>query len=296
MYTLEQLKIFVAVTELGSFSAVARKLNRAQSGISQAIGNLEIEFNQELFVREKGSVTLTENGKALLPQIKLLLQQSQFLDQKLTALEQTQEHQITIAFDETLLSDDLTDLFQQVAEQFPTTIIELITASTFDIETMIDSGQAHLGVAYRNYTSQNQLDMFFLGYNRFIAVAAPEHPLAKSDIVSLDDLTRHRHLVHRSLEHKEHLFSNALSPMPWYSNSYYNLLNLAEGNIGWADVPERLAENALKQGRLVKLKLEAEPEGNVIPVICLRSRQLSQGKVMTYLVKMLEQHWERNKK
>ena len=41
MYSLEQLKIFVSVVETGSFSATGRKLNRAQSGISQAISNLE---------------------------------------------------------------------------------------------------------------------------------------------------------------------------------------------------------------------------------------------------------------
>ena len=67
MYILEQLKIFAAVCRHGSFSAAARTLGRAQSGISQTIANLEIKFNQTLFQREKGAVTLTEHGRALLP-------------------------------------------------------------------------------------------------------------------------------------------------------------------------------------------------------------------------------------
>ncbi|GAL17166.1 hypothetical protein JCM19235_5715 [Vibrio maritimus] len=35
MYSFEQLKVFVAVCEYGSFSAAARKLGRAQSGVSR---------------------------------------------------------------------------------------------------------------------------------------------------------------------------------------------------------------------------------------------------------------------
>lgn len=53
MYSLEQLKIFVAVCEAGTFSAAARQLKRAQSGVSQAISNLEIAIDKELFSREK---------------------------------------------------------------------------------------------------------------------------------------------------------------------------------------------------------------------------------------------------
>ncbi|PJG85551.1 LysR family transcriptional regulator [Conservatibacter flavescens] len=293
MYTLEQLKLFVLVTELGSFSAVARHLNRAQSGISQAISNLEIEFNQTLFIREKGALSLTEQGNVLLPQIKLLLQQSQFLDQKLTALQQKEEHHITLAFEESLLNEDFSQQLKIFSERFPMTIIELITASTFDVENMIATGQAQLGVVYKNYTTQNEFDMFFLGHNRFIAVASPKHPLATQTAISLDDLTRHRHLVHRSLQQKEHLFSNALSALPWYSNSYYNLMSLAEYNTGWTDLPEKLAEPALMQGRLVKLDLEAETEGNLVPVVGLRSRQANYGKAMQYLVDLLQQYWQK---
>ena len=65
MYSLEQLKIFVTVVETGSFSATGRKLKRAQSGISQAISNLEIAIDQPLFDRRKNTPTLTKSGKTL---------------------------------------------------------------------------------------------------------------------------------------------------------------------------------------------------------------------------------------
>ena len=53
MYSLEQLKIFVAVCDAGTFSAAARQLKRAQSGVSQAISNLEIAIDKEFLAVKK---------------------------------------------------------------------------------------------------------------------------------------------------------------------------------------------------------------------------------------------------
>ena len=39
--TLDQLQVFLTVAETGSFSAAARRLNRAQSVVSYAIANLK---------------------------------------------------------------------------------------------------------------------------------------------------------------------------------------------------------------------------------------------------------------
>ena len=50
--TLDQLQVLVAVADAGSFSAAGRKLNRAQSVVSYAIGNLETQLGLKLFERE----------------------------------------------------------------------------------------------------------------------------------------------------------------------------------------------------------------------------------------------------
>lgn len=64
--TLDQLRVFVAVIDCGSFSRAARELHRTQSVISYTIANLEAQLNVELFDRSKRKPTLTEAGKALL--------------------------------------------------------------------------------------------------------------------------------------------------------------------------------------------------------------------------------------
>src|ERR1700712_5568083 len=49
--TLDQLQVFLAVAESGSFSAASRTLNRAQSVISYTIANLESQLEVPLFER-----------------------------------------------------------------------------------------------------------------------------------------------------------------------------------------------------------------------------------------------------
>lgn len=50
--TYDQLRIFLAVVEAGSFGAAARRLNRAVSVISYGITNLEAQLGVDLFERE----------------------------------------------------------------------------------------------------------------------------------------------------------------------------------------------------------------------------------------------------
>ncbi len=50
--TFDQLQIFLAVIESGSFAGAGRKLNRATSVISYGISNLEAQLGIELFDRE----------------------------------------------------------------------------------------------------------------------------------------------------------------------------------------------------------------------------------------------------
>jgi DNA-binding transcriptional LysR family regulator len=50
--TLDQLRVFLTVVEVGSFAGAARKLGRATSVISYSIANLETQLGVSLFDRK----------------------------------------------------------------------------------------------------------------------------------------------------------------------------------------------------------------------------------------------------
>src|SRR5882724_7492057 len=68
--SLDQLRMFIAAAETGSFSAAGRKLRRAQSLVSQTVATLETQLDVKLFDRAKKYPQLTGEGQALLVEAK----------------------------------------------------------------------------------------------------------------------------------------------------------------------------------------------------------------------------------
>src|SRR3954466_1229439 len=65
--TLDQISVFLAVVESGSFTGAARRLGRATSVISYAIANLENQLGVTLFARAATArPQLTDAGRAIL--------------------------------------------------------------------------------------------------------------------------------------------------------------------------------------------------------------------------------------
>lgn len=70
---LRSLRYFVATVEAGSVSGAAQRCHIAQPSISNAILQLESEFNKTLFVRQAKGVVPTEAGLKFYQQAKALL-------------------------------------------------------------------------------------------------------------------------------------------------------------------------------------------------------------------------------
>src|SRR4051794_41744999 len=64
--TFDQIQLFLAVVDQGSFSKAAKKLNRAQSAVTYGIQKLEAQVGLPLFDRTAYRSALTGAGSALL--------------------------------------------------------------------------------------------------------------------------------------------------------------------------------------------------------------------------------------
>ena len=288
MYSFEQLKIFASVCECGSFSAAARKLKRAQSGVSQAIANLEIAINQELFNRDKNTPVLTEKGKALLPIAQSILHQQMYFDQKVESLEREYEYELVIAVDESLVNNDLLQILAKLADEYPVTDFDIIATSTFDVEELIRKGKAQIGIVYADGELKVDMDFFMLGHARFLTVVSPEHELATLSVVNDAALKGYRQLVHRSSKRKELWFSYGISSKLWYANTHQTLIDLACKGIGWTIVPEHTVTTLLAQNKLVALPIAHEFHGWLTPMGCLVSRRHVFGPVLEDLLSSLQ--------
>ena len=83
---LEQLRIFVAVAESGSFTKAAKKLYISHSTTSRTVTALENELSLRLFNRGNKILGLTEAGELLLKESRELLLKADEMAEKLEKL------------------------------------------------------------------------------------------------------------------------------------------------------------------------------------------------------------------
>src|SRR2546426_12127971 len=70
---IRQLRAFIAIAELGTFTAGARRVHVTQAAISMQIRQLENELGAKLFIRAPRRGMLTEAGEQLLQRAREIL-------------------------------------------------------------------------------------------------------------------------------------------------------------------------------------------------------------------------------
>lgn len=87
MITFKQLEALYWIAELGSFETAASKLHMSQSAISKRIQELEDSFDVQIFDRSKRNARLSEKGQELLDYARDLLEQRDYLVERISARE-----------------------------------------------------------------------------------------------------------------------------------------------------------------------------------------------------------------
>lgn len=292
MYSFEQLKIFVTACDTGSFSAAARKLGRTQSGISQAIAYLEIAVNKTLFHRKSVGLELTDDGQALLPFARGVLQQQQRFDEKVALLDLDQEQQLSLAIDDSLVSRALLQIIYEQTQRFVHTDISVLSVSTAEAIELTASSKTSMGIIYADGDTPEKVYFRTLGYQRMIYVVAPHHPLAGLTQLTLAQLQAHQQLVFRSRERETYWFNPGVADQIFATDSHFSLIQLVLIGAGWAMLPETMAQPYIQAGELVRLDNQFDPHGWLNTVDLIQPKPHQAGPVQLSLITALEHFFQ----
>src|SRR3712207_9451901 len=97
--SLDQLRVFMAVVEEGSFSGAARRFGRAQSAVSYTIATLEQQLGVELFDRTGYRPKLTQAGEVLRGEITEIVSRADRLKSQALAMSRGLEPEIAFVAD-----------------------------------------------------------------------------------------------------------------------------------------------------------------------------------------------------
>ncbi|MDL2409773.1 LysR family transcriptional regulator, partial [Rhizobium calliandrae] len=117
--SLDQLRMFVAAADAGSFSAAARQLNRAQSAISQAMVALESVLDISLFDRSERLPKLTPEGVKLLGTARGIVRDADALKAHARNMAGGLEPELSIVLDTMFPQGLLTKVAREWAAAFP---------------------------------------------------------------------------------------------------------------------------------------------------------------------------------
>jgi len=250
--TLDQIRIFLAVVDAGSFSKAARQLNRAQSVVTYGIQKLEAQTGLSLFDRTAYRPTLTEAGRTLLIRARRLAEEANAFRDSARSLVSGLESELTLVLDSMFPMPPVVQALKAFSAAFPTVPPRIYVQPMGAAAELVLDGTCMIGLLPMMLSDIVLLRRFPMLTIELIPVAAPDHPLAQIDgPIETHLLREHVQLV---LTDKTHATAGrdfgVLSERTWRLADLGAKHAMLLYGLGWGSMPAHMVEDDLARGRL----------------------------------------------
>jgi DNA-binding transcriptional LysR family regulator len=188
---LRHLRYFVAVAEEENVSRAALKLHVSQPGISRQIHDLEDEIGFQLFERSAKSVRLTGAGKVFLTEARVLLEHADEAVKKARAVSGGIAGEMNVGYAPSLTVQILPQALRTFQEKFPNVRVALHDLSTEEMLSQVGERKLQVALTVRPPAKLlRELNFEELARYATCVAVAPNHLLAKSKSISLEQISR----------------------------------------------------------------------------------------------------------
>ena len=183
--TNRHFRIFIKVVECGKMSAAARELGITQSSISQAISDIEQEFNVKLFERFSKSLFLTPIGKQTYEYAKHLID----LEKQMTDLlsDSASTPHIRIGATATVGACIITNIVDRLTAVHKNAVPEIYVANTSVIQNKLINSELDIGLVEGNITNPELIVEPVITDN-LVIICGRNHKFWGRTSVSLEEL------------------------------------------------------------------------------------------------------------
>ena len=282
--SLDQLRIFLAVAEEGSFGAAARRMGRAVSAVSYGVAQMEAQLGVALFEREGSrKPVLTEEGRGLLAEAKAVADGIDNLLAKTRGLHAGLESEVSLVVDVMLPGEVTAQVLREFRAMFPNVALRLQVEALGAVAACLLDGGADLAIGGPVLADHAELERQAIGAVELVPVAAPDHPLSRAGIEP-GESRRHLQLVltDRSPLTEGREFS-VLSPESWRLADLGAKHALLKEGIGWGNMPRHMVSGDIAEGRLCLLDLPEKPGANYT-LSALWRRDARPGPATSWLI------------
>ncbi|VXC12487.1 DNA-binding transcriptional regulator, LysR family [Pseudomonas sp. 8BK] len=258
---LATLNAFIAIAELGSFSEAAERLHLTQPAVSKRIASLEQQLNVRLFDRLGREVSLTEAGRALLPRAYQILNVLDDTRRALTNLNGEISGRLTLATSHHIGLHRLPPLLRAFTRAHPQVALDIQFLDSEVAYEEVLHGRAELAVITLAPETREPVHAVAVWDDPLDFVAAPEHPLARSQVISLADVAHHpavfpggntftHHIVRRLFE------AQGLTPNIAMSTNYLETIKMMVSiGLAWSVLPRTMLDEQVARLPLPGIQL-----------------------------------------
>lgn len=258
--TLDQLRVLVTIADTGSFSAAARTLRRAQSAVSQTVATLEAVQAVMLFDRAGHRPVLTETGRVLVGQARLVLASAARFEAVAANTRAGVEAELTIAIDPLVPTTPLIDSLRALHQHYPDLPVSFSTEGLGGSLRRLRTGAAALAVCLLLPMVPEDIIAYPLLRVGMLPVVAPEHPLARlGRPATSSDLEPHVQLVLSDPVDPAGASYGLASARLWRFVDLGRRLDFVLAGLGWCRMPAHLIVEPVAAGKLVVLPIEDDP-------------------------------------
>lgn len=255
--TLRHLEIFVDVVDSGKMTTTAEKLYISQSSVSQAIADIEAEYQVKLFERLNKRLYITEQGKELLKYARGILSLHKDMEDYMRNSKPTIRIGATFTIAATLLSP----LIHKLNENLPGVKTAVEVERTNILEERLLRNQ--LDVAYvEGVLKSDDLIAETIQTDELLLVCPPSHPFYCRESVYMHELEGQPFVQREEGSQTRNLFERQLQKYnvqvetKWVCNNMEAIKSAAVGGQGLAIMSGRLVQSEVKAGQLKVLRIE----------------------------------------
>ncbi len=285
-YTLKQLQVFAETARFGNISRAADVLSLSQSAASNALKELESQFDVQLFDRIGKRLKLNETGKSIRAQTEKLLEQANSLESILSKESALGELKIgaTLTIGNYLISNMMVDYLQQN----PNGKIDLKVDNTALITQKILQFQLDIGLI-EGEVNHPDLNITTWRGDELTLFASPTHPLAQKNKLDKSDILTAKWILREKGSGTRQIFERDMG-------SLFKEINILL-ELGQTQAIKQAVKSGLGIGCLSKIALQESFEaGSLVPLNYEKIQFLRQFYIVTHKQKYISnamQAWQK---
>jgi len=245
----QNLKAFITVAEVGSFSEAADRLYLTQSAISKRIALLEQQIGKRLFDRIARQVSLTEAGNELLPRARRILQEYENALQAINDLSGEASGTLRLAISHHLGLHRLPPILKQFAQQYPNVTLDIEFMDSEKAYEQVLHGDSEVAVITLALEAHHNINSKVIWNDPLRFICAQDHPLAQIKQPELKDLADYPIILPGINTYTgqiiQNLFQKEGIPLkaPMSTNYLETISTMVEIGLGWSVLPETLVRD-----------------------------------------------------